>query len=141
MPSVSGWVRANQSRFMSKPYALRRVSASRPSGFCVGRMTTIDASRICSAAQSWRSASSQSTRSDASVPLSSPPCTLPAIQRIAGFAAAIAAARAGVVSGSISSAAAARTPASPCALTRSGLPDDRVAQRAVLHRARRARPP
>ena len=67
------------------------MSASRPSGFCVGSSTTSASSRICFAAQSERSASSHSTRSDASVPLSSPPCTLPAIHRIAGSRRAIAA--------------------------------------------------
>jgi len=41
-------------------------------------------SRIRRAAQSERSASSYSTRSDASVPLSSLPWTLPATQRMAG---------------------------------------------------------
>jgi hypothetical protein len=101
---------------------LRRVSASRPSGFCVGRITTIASRRICCAAQSARSASSHSTRSDASVPLSSPPWTFPAIQRIAGSRLAIARASRGRVDGSISCAAALRIRARPCVVTRSGSP-------------------
>ncbi len=58
LPSVSGWVRANQSRFMSNPFALRRVLSSRPSGFWIGRITTIALSRTVLTTQSDRSASS-----------------------------------------------------------------------------------
>ena len=44
LPAVSGCVRANQSRLRSKPAALVRVSASRPSGFWMG--TTTVTSRV-----------------------------------------------------------------------------------------------
>ena len=48
LPSVSCWVRANQSRFMSKPNSFCRRLASRPSGFWVGTMTVTRLSlRFC----------------------------------------------------------------------------------------------
>ena len=121
----------------------RRCGACRPRGrpgSASGRITTTASSRIRCAAQSVRSASSCRTRSEASVPLSSPPCTLPAIHRIAGRLAAIAAASAGGVAGSISFAASARTAARPCGGQPVGLPDDRVAQIAALHAPRRGVP-
>ncbi len=63
-------------------------------------------SRMVVAAQSVRSARSRSITRAASAPLSSPPCTLPAIQTMAGLLAAIWAAFAGVVWGSRSCLAA-----------------------------------
>jgi hypothetical protein len=88
----------------------------------MGTMTRIALSRIRAAAQSLRSASSYRTRSDASVPLSSPPCTFAAIQRIAGVLAASAEAVPAGVAGSMSFRAFAWTAARPVGVTFSGFP-------------------
>jgi len=119
--SVSGWVRANQSRFRSKPNSFCRRLASRPSGFWVGRITVIRLSLRCRTAQEVPAANSYSVLRAASAPLFSPPCTFPAIQTMAGRLAAIRRARsAGIPRGSrrprISAAISSRTPCRTCRL-------------------------